>query len=176
MSQRTPQGLWGCWKLSTLRSLGVGKRLAPAASDRCTKYDTCSGKHGWLSSALPVFTPMRSEYTFDSVLKGFITVHCGFQEEYVKCVGGCVFVCFSISVVIWRTTFLCYESCNSIFGVVCIIYLRSKVSNRIWKLFFTVWLKTLRKFTALILMTFKLQTIHVVIFCPSPQRVVPRSL
>lgn len=101
-SQRIPQGLWGFWKLLMLQSLGVGKRLAPAALDRCTKYDICSGKHGWRSSALLVFIQMTSEFIFWVSL----SAQRDFSRSVFKvCVCACV---HWLTTVIWKASEVCF--------------------------------------------------------------------
>lgn len=101
-SQRIPLGLWDFWKLLTLQSLGVGKRLAPAALDRCTKYDICSGKHGWRSSALLVFIQMTSEFIFSAQRDLSRSV---FNVRGCMCV--CVCMCW-LTTVIWKASEVCF--------------------------------------------------------------------
>lgn len=103
-SQKIPQGLWDFWKLLKLQSLGVGKRLAPAASDRCTKYDICSGKHGWRSSALLAFIQMTSKCIF-WVFYIFRLLWSVFKVSK--------FVCF-LTTVTWRASELYFCDMKSI--------------------------------------------------------------
>lgn len=109
-SQKIPQGLWDFWKLLMLQSLGVGKRLAPAASDRCTKYDIYNGKHGWRSSALLAFIQMKSKLIF-WVFYIFRLLGSMFKVGVCMCVNECVCL---LTIIIWRSSEVCFCDTKSI--------------------------------------------------------------